>query len=128
RTGRRRPPREPAAQLPIARVAIDVSLAHLDRPFDYLVSENDSRRAQPGVRVRVRFAGRLVDGFVLERRAESDHPGRLSMIERDTSPEVVLTAPIARLCRTVADRYAGTMADVLRLAIPPRHGRAEQRA
>ena len=49
------------------------SLAHLDRPYDYLVAEPDSAAAQPGTRVRVRFAGRLVAGYVVARIAESDH-------------------------------------------------------
>jgi primosomal protein N' (replication factor Y) len=41
------------------------------------------------------------------------------------SPEPVLTPEIAGLARAVADRYAGTLADVLRLAIPPRHAATE---
>ncbi|MEO7125152.1 MAG: primosomal protein N' [Nakamurella sp.] len=117
--------RDTAAHLPVARIAIEVSLAHLDRPFDYLVAEDDDAVVQPGVRVRVRFAGRLVNGFVLERAAVSEHVGRLAMIDRIVSPEVVLTPAIARLCRAVADRYAGTMSDVVRLAVPPRHARVE---
>ena len=32
---------------------------------------------------------------------------------------------IAALCRAVADRYGGVLADVLRLALPPRHARVE---
>jgi primosomal protein N' (replication factor Y) len=44
------------------------------------------------------------------------------------SPEPVLHPEIARLARDVADRYAGTLADVLRLAVPPRHARAEANA
>src|SRR5659263_645516 len=52
---------------PVARVAVDVPLAHLDRPFDYLVPERLAADAVPGCRVRVRFHGRLVDGYVLER-------------------------------------------------------------
>jgi primosomal protein N' (replication factor Y) (superfamily II helicase) len=37
----------------------------------------------------------------------------------------VLTPEIAGLARAVADRYAGTLADVLRLAIPQRHAATE---
>ena len=44
------------------------------------------------------------------------------------SPEPVLTAEVAALCRAVADRYAGVLADVLRLAVPPRHARVEAEA
>ena len=45
---------------PVARVLPLLGLAHLDRAFDYLVSEAQSADAQPGVRVRIRFAGRLL--------------------------------------------------------------------
>jgi primosomal protein N' (replication factor Y) len=106
-------------------VAVDVSLAHLDRPFDYLVPERLAESAVPGCRVRVRFAAQLVDGYLLGREAASEHTGRLAFLERVVSPEPVLTPEIAGLARAVADRYAGTLADVLRLAIPPRHAAAE---
>ena len=84
-----------------------------------------TRPRVPGVRLRVRFAGRLVDGFLLERVAESAHGGTLAWVEKVVSAEPVLTAEVARLCRAVADRYAGVLADVLRLAVPPRHARVE---
>jgi len=116
----------PAIDNPVARVAVDVSLAHLDRPFDYLVPESMSQAAVPGCRVRVRFAGRQVDGFVLDRRAASEHGGTLTPLTRVVSAEPVLAPDIARLAELVADRYAGTIADVLRLAVPPRHARAER--
>jgi primosomal protein N' (replication factor Y) len=122
RTGRRGPPAE---HLPVARIAVDVPLAHLDRPFDYLVPERLAAAAVPGCRVRVRFAGQLTGGYLLERAAVSEHPGRLAYLERVVSPEPVLSPEIAALAREVADRCAGTLADVLRLAIPPRHAGAE---
>ncbi|KAB8188323.1 primosomal protein N' [Nonomuraea phyllanthi] len=115
----------PAPERPVARVAVDSPLPHLDRPFDYLVPATMHETAEPGVRVRVRFAGKLVDGFLLERVDESEHEGKLTPLERVVSPERVLTPEIAELARAVADRYAGTLTDVLRLAVPPRHARAE---
>jgi len=115
-------------RLPVARVAVDISLAHLDRPFDYLVPARLDAGAVPGCRVRVRFAGHLIDGYVLERMQTSEHQGRLARLERVISPEPVLTPEIFDLARAVADRYAGTLADVLRLAIPPRHATAEREA
>ncbi|WP_245401605.1 primosomal protein N' [Nocardia albiluteola] len=99
--------------------------AHLDRDFDYLVPPEMDELAQPGVRVRVRFSGRLIDGFLLERLETSDHTGKLMRLERVVSGERVLTPEILRLVAAVAARYAGTRADVLRLAIPPRHARTE---
>ena len=116
---------QPAESLPVAQVAVDVSLPHLDRPFEYLVPQSLAETATAGCRVRVRFAGRLTGGFLLQRTAESEHQGRLGYLERVVSPEPVLTPEIAGLARAVADRYGGTLADVLRLAIPPRHAAAE---
>jgi len=115
-------------RLPVARVAVDISLAHLDRPFDYLVPARLDAEAVPGCRVRVRFAGQLVDGYLLERAETSEHQGKLARLERVISPEPVLTPEVFDLARAVADRYAGTLADVLRLAIPPRHATAEREA
>ena len=110
----------------MARVVVEVSLPNLDRPFDYLVPAALDAAAVPGCRVRVRFAGRLTSGFLLERAAWSEHQGRLAYLERVVSSEPVLSPEIAGLARAVADRYGGTMADVLRLAIPPRHAAAER--
>ena len=55
----------------------------------------------------------------------SEHEGRLAYLERVVSPEPVVTAELMGLLRAVADRWAGTFADVLRLAVPPRHAAAE---
>lgn len=115
-----------AADDPVARVLVDLPLAHLDRAFDYAVPAAMAQDAQPGVRVKVRFAGQDVDGFLVERRASSDHPGTLHPLRRVISPEPVLTPAVAALCEAVARRYAGTRSDVLRLAVPPRHATVEK--
>ncbi len=92
-----------------------------------LPGAGDARRqAQPGLRVRVRFAGRLVDGWLLERAESSEHAGKLAYLEKVVSPSRCSPRRSARLARAVADRYAGSLADVLRLAVPPRHAGAEK--
>ena len=110
----------------MASVQVDTGLAHLDRPFEYLVPQSLAETAQPGVRVKVRFAGQDLDGFVLERRATAEHEGRLAPLRRVVSPEPVLTPAVLAAARVVAQRYAGSLGDVLRLAIPPRHAAAEK--
>lgn len=114
-----------ASARPIARVLPMLEPAHLDRDFDYLVPADMDALAQPGVRVRVRFSGRLIDGFLLDRLDHTDHTGKLMRLERVVSGEQVLTPEIRRLVTAVAARCAGTRADVLRLAIPPRHAKVE---
>lgn len=109
----------------VAAVLVDTGLAHLDRPFEYSVPEDLASSVAPGIRVKVRFAGRDLDGFVIELREAAEHPGRLQPIRRVVSPEPVLTPPVLAAAERVAQEYAGVTGDVLRLAVPPRHARAE---
>lgn len=109
----------------VAKVAVDIPLTHLDRPFDYLVPAALDAQAVPGSRVKVRFAGRLRDGFVVERTDSADRD-KLLELAKVVSAEPVLSAPVARLVRAVADHYAGTFADVVRTAVPPRHAATEK--
>ena len=128
RTARPAPaPVDPAPERPVARVLVDVPLAHLDRPFDYLVPALLHEQVVPGSRVKVRFAGQDVHGFVLERADRSEHEGRLAPLRRAVSAEPVLSPAVARLSGLVAARYAGTRSDVLRLAVPSRHAATEKR-
>lgn len=110
---------------PVARIAVDVPLAHLDRPFDYAVPEALDAAVVPGAKVRVRFAGRLVDGWVLWREPSSDL-AKLSTVAKSVTAEPLLSPEVAGLCRAVADRWAGSFVDVVRLAVPPRHARVEK--
>ncbi|MGW0564685.1 primosomal protein N' [Streptomyces sp. NPDC003016] len=127
-----------AKELPVARVLVNKGVLHLDQFFDYAVTEELDAVAQPGVRVRVRFGagahnvrggrregGGMIDGYLVERRAESDYAGPLAALAYVVSPEPVLSPELLALSRAIADRYAGSLADVLQLAVPPRNGPAE---
>ncbi|WP_299928685.1 primosomal protein N' [uncultured Nocardioides sp.] len=117
---------QPAETDPVARVLVDIALAHLDRPFDYAVPVAMAESAVPGARVKVRFAGQDVDGYVVERAGSTDHTGTLQPLRRVVSPEPVLAPEIVELSETLARRYAGARSDVLRLAVPPRHAATEK--
>lgn len=118
--------RVPAASRPVARVLPLLGLAHLDRLFDYQVSEEDSAAAQPGTRVRVRFAGRLVDALVYERVEHTEHTSDLRFIERVISPLPVFPESLRQLVDKLAQRYGATRSDIIRSAVPPRHAGAEK--
>ncbi|MFM8894708.1 MAG: hypothetical protein ACKOE2_04845, partial [Actinomycetales bacterium] len=114
-----------ASRDPVAQVMVDASVPHLDRVFDYAVPAALDDQVRVGSRVRVRFSGRLTDGFVVGRVATGERDGELRPLERVVGSEPVLTAETLRLVEEVADRYAGTFSDVVRAAVPPRHARAE---
>ena len=111
----------------IARVLLDSPLPQLDRLFDYALPD-ELGEVEPGVRVKVplRTAGRVVDGYIVEVDAESDADRPLSEIDTIVSPVPVLTDALYRLARRTADRAAGSASDILRLVIPKRQVRVEK--
>lgn len=112
---------------PVARVLLDSPLPQLDRLFDYGIPDELAERARAGVRVRVplRSAGRLVDGFIVE-LGKTDQTRPLSNIDTVVSDIPVLPARLAALARRVADRAAGSACDILRLVVPKRQVRVEK--
>ncbi|MDY0944995.1 primosomal protein N' [Frigoribacterium sp. CFBP9039] len=113
---------------PVARVLVDSPLPQLDRLFDYRVPARLVGQVVPGIRVKVplRSAGRIADGFVVDVVDGSDHAGELSEVDDIVSEVPVLAPEVWRLARAVADRAGGSASDVLRLAVPPRQVRVEK--
>jgi primosomal protein N' (replication factor Y) len=112
----------------IARVLVDSPLPQLDRLFDYGIPEALRETALPGVRVRVplRSAGRVADGYLIEVAESGEYTGVLSEIESVVSPIRVLTPEVWALARRAADRAAGSASDIVRLAVPNRQVRVEK--
>ncbi|MEP6479056.1 MAG: primosomal protein N' [Rhodoglobus sp.] len=112
----------------VARVLIDSPLPQLDRLFDYGVPAELAQTAVAGVRVRVplRSAGRVADGFIVEVTGAGDYTGALSDLESVVSPIPVLTPEVWALARRAADRAAGNASDIVRLAVPTRQVRVEK--
>jgi len=111
----------------IARVLLDSPLPQLDRLFDYALP-TELGEVPLGVRVRVplRTAGRVVDGYVIELDTEDDADRPLSEVDSVVSTVPVLPSRLYRLARRAADRAAGSASDVLRLVIPKRQVRVEK--
>ncbi|RIX28891.1 primosomal protein N' [Amnibacterium setariae] len=104
-------------------------MPRLDHLFDYRIPAATAAEAVVGARVKVplRVAGRVADGWIVDVADTSDAPGELSPLDRVVSTAPVLAPEVWRLARTVADRNAGVASDVLRIAVPKRQARVEQR-
>lgn len=107
-------------------MCVDVAPAHLDHPFFYRVPEALLEQVVPGSKVKVPFAATTVDAWVLG-VGDGDVQG-LRDVARVVTDLPALSDAVADLARRVADHYAGTLADVLRTAVPPRHARGERAA
>lgn len=104
---------------------MEVAPAHLDRPFDYRVPEGTAVAA--GQRVRVTFSGRRRTGWVV---GVADDTTAATVRDLDAVVGDVrwFDDDDLALYRWVADRYAGTLADVLRHALPDRVASVEVEA
>ncbi|WP_231885504.1 primosomal protein N' [Kocuria sp. ICS0012] len=116
-----------AARDPVAKVLLEAYVPHLDRVFDYRVTAALDDQAVVGSKVSVVFAGRKMSGWVVDRVAHTDVPeDRLLPIRRVLTPLPVARPEIVELAQAVAERCAGTVADVLRVAIAPRVARVDK--
>ncbi|WP_371030269.1 primosomal protein N' [Pseudoclavibacter sp. JSM 162008] len=113
----------------VARVVVASPLPQLDRELEYEIPVEMRERIGVGMRVAVplRTSNRQLQGFVVALEQAAEYGGKLASITELVSIARVLTPEIAGLARAVADRQAGCAADVLRLAIPARSVRVEQR-
>jgi len=111
-----------------ARVAIESPLPQLDRLFDYRIPAALSEQIQVGVRVTVPFGkgGSKLDGFVVELTDSTDFDGELNQLDTVISPVPVLPPSSYHLLRAIADRQAGVLAEVSKLAVPNRSVRVEK--
>ena len=107
---------------------VDSPLPQLDRLFDYLIPPELAESAVPGVRVKVplRSAGRVAEGYLVEVAESGDYAGVLSELDSVVSPVRVLTPEVWALARRAADRAAGSASDIVRLAVPTRQVRVEK--
>lgn len=108
-----------------AQVAVDTPLLHLDRPFDYAIPAQLASEVVWGSRVRVLFGGRKLLGWVVGFSASVERPERVTDILEVVGAVPLLTAQVHDLARLTADRWIGSLSDVLRTAIPPRQARVE---
>ncbi|MFM6975161.1 MAG: primosomal protein N', partial [Agromyces sp.] len=112
----------------VARVLVESPLPQLDHLFDYRIP--DALRGEVAVGQRVsmplRSTGRIAQGWVVELGDTSAFSGTLADLKAVLTPHPVLPPMLYELARRLADRAAGVASDVLRLAIPARHVRAEK--
>ena len=111
---------------PVAHVHVLLRQPHLDKVFDYLVPASMDSSAVVGARVVVDVGAHRASGFIVGRDSTSEAAGRLRPLRRVVSALPVLTPEVYGLCVDAAARCAGSAADLLSLAVPERHARAEK--
>lgn len=112
----------------VARVILDSPLPQLDHELDYSIPDSLEELVEVGslVSLPLRGGARFVEGWVVDRVDTSDFTGTLQPINKVISGLPILSSATLELARRIALRQAGSVSDVLRLAIPPRYVRTEK--
>lgn len=117
---------EPARLKRVARVLIDSSVPHLDRLFDYEIPASMAEQAIAGVRVKVPFGAQQLSGFIVEVLEDHAPEMKLRPLAKLVSAQVALHPDIVAAAGAIAERYAGSLWDVVRLAVPARVAKVEK--
>jgi primosomal protein N' (replication factor Y) (superfamily II helicase) len=102
--------------LRIARVIVDTTTRALDRAFDYAVPEDLSDAVRVGVPVVVPLGSGQEVGYVVGETAESAHA--LKPVRAVLGPPLFDDAAL-KIAAWIASAYLSTLADALRLFLPP---------
>jgi len=98
----------------VARVTLDVAVR---REFDYLVPAELESSVHEGTRVKVPFGPREVMGVVTKVLDESPH-GNLREIIKTVGGQALVTPPILRLVRWIADYYCCAPEVAMKAVLP----------
>lgn len=100
-----------------ASVIVDIQNSEVDRVFDYLVPV--SMELSAGDRVKVPFGPRLIEGFVIGLKDESDVPqGKVKEVFCKLDSFTAITPEMLGLLEFMKEEFFLKTVDVLRLFIP----------
>lgn len=99
----------------IAEIVVDISNDSVDRVYDYFALPN----TQVGMRVRVPFANRIVLGYVLKLKAETDFDqSKLKSIKENLDDIPLVKPELVELTSFMASRFFLRKADIFKLILP----------
>ena len=110
----------------IARVVVDISVAHLDRTFDYLIPPAMEQTVTIGSLVRIKWGPKRHNGWVVGVSDSATFDGELVPILRVVADRPLFTEAMLRTYRYLAQRFAVSLNQVLALAIPQRRAKVEK--
>jgi len=100
-----------------ASVVIDQDTKALDKEFDYLIP--DGMNIQKGMRVRVPFGARVLQGFVIDTKESSNYnSAKIKAIIEPIEEFPILKKEMLSLMKFMCEKYHLRMTSVLKLFVP----------
>ncbi|RCW51410.1 MULTISPECIES: primosomal protein N' [unclassified Halanaerobium] len=102
------------------RVIVDIPIADLDRPFDYLLPEELEGEIKIGHLVKVPFGKRKISAFVVDINVKVEiDPKKLKKIDNKVYDESFFDRKMLNLYRWTAKYYHSYLIQVIKAALPP---------
>ena len=102
----------------IVGVLVELMNKNVDRIFDYQVPEELTSKVKVGVRVRVPFAKRTLEGFVLEIKETTDFHETLREINEVLDDEVILNEELIALGKWLQKETLATLISCYQVMLP----------
>lgn len=102
----------------IVGVLVELMNKNVDRIFDYQVPEELTSKVKVGVRVRVPFAKRTLEGFVLEIKETTDFHEPLREINEVLDDEVILNEELIALGKWLQKETLATLISCYQVMLP----------
>ena len=96
-----------------AEVVVDTKVRHLHKVFDYLIPTELEAVLKVGSKVRVPFGGRILQGYVLTIKAETEFTGKLR--ELISAEQIDYNAEQLYLANRLSEYYLNSKNDTLNL-------------
>ncbi len=102
-----------------AQVIVEIASAQVDRVFDYAIPDQMAGRVCPGMRVKVPFGPKELEGYVIAVTDSSDvPPAKIRPIGRLLDEDPAILPPLMELAGWMVDQYHCLWVEALRLMIP----------
>ncbi len=102
----------------IAEVIVDILNSNVDKIFDYKMQAQATYGV--GSRVLVPFAGRNIDGYIINIKEQSLlDDSKLKSIIKPLDTQPVLSQKMVQLCFFMKEKFYLRLADTIRLFLPP---------
>ena len=102
----------------IAKVLVEISSKNIDKTFDYIVSDKFKSLIKVGMRVKVPFATRILEGFVLELSDNCNNNYELKEIIDIVDYEIILNKELLALGKYMQDITLSTLISCYQTMLP----------
>lgn len=102
----------------VAKVLVEISNINVDKTFSYIIPKEFEEKIQIGIRVKVPFINRTLEGFVLDVLDENDNSYDLKEISDIVDEEPILNNELLELGKYMSDKYYATLISCYQSMLP----------